>query len=87
MNEVDLNDPLNWFIADAMDEYDVRMHPLSAKAIVHRHNTYPKLVSLLSEAIDLLEQSGQPDKVVYFRSQLRELQQTESNSETTDRIP
>ncbi len=87
MNEVDLNDPLNWYIADAMDEYEVRMHPLSAKAIVHRHNTYPKLVSLLNEAIDLLEQSGQSEKVVYFRNQLRELQQIEGSSETTNQNP
>ncbi len=26
-NEVDLNDPLNWYIADSIDDYDVRIDP------------------------------------------------------------
>ena len=46
-NEVDLNDPLNWYIADSMDDYDVRLDPKTAKQLVHRHNGYPKLVEAL----------------------------------------
>ena len=44
-SEVDLNDPLNWYIADSMDDYNVRLNPEVAKEIVHRHGGYPKLVN------------------------------------------
>ena len=72
-NEVDLNDPLNWYIADSMDDYDVRMDPKMAKELVHRHNSYPKLVKALREAIAALEEGGCVEKADLFRHELQEL--------------
>ncbi len=72
-NEVDLNDPLNWFIADSMEDYDVRLNPETAKELVHRHNVYPKLVSALTEAIEALRQAGQTDKAEALSTRLKEL--------------
>ena len=72
-NEVDLNDPLNWFIADSMDDYDVRLDPETAKELVHRHIGYPKLVSALKEAIEALKEAGQIDKAESLSSRLKEL--------------
>jgi hypothetical protein len=72
-NEVDLNDPLNWFIADSMDEYDVRLDPETAKELVHRHNAYPKLVNALTEAIEALKQAGQIEKAESLSNRLKAL--------------
>src|ERR1700721_4381426 len=72
-NEVDLNDPLNWYIADSMADYDVRLGPEMAKELVHRHNGYPKLVSALKEAIAALENVGCAEKADLLRRELREL--------------
>jgi len=76
-NEVDLNDPLNWYIADSMDEYDVRLDPEMAKELVHRHNGYPKLVSALREAIAALENVGCVEKADLLRHELQELGELE----------
>jgi hypothetical protein len=78
-NEVDLNDPLNWYIADSMDDYDVRMDPEMAKELVHRHQGYPKLVNALREAIAALESVGCVEKAESLRRELQalgELKQT-----------
>ena len=72
-NEVDLNDPLNWYIADSMDEYNVRLDPEMAKELVHRHNGYPKLVDALREAIAALEKVGCVEKANWLRRELQEL--------------
>ncbi len=72
-NEVDLNDPLNWFIADSMDDYDVRLDPEMAKELVHRHNVHPKLVSALTEAIEALREAGQTAKAESLSIRLKEL--------------
>jgi hypothetical protein len=72
-NEVDLNDPLNWYIADSMADYDVRLDPEMAKELVHRHNGYPKLVIALKEAIAALENVGCAEKADLLRRELREL--------------
>lgn len=72
-NEVNLNDPLNWYIADSMDEYNVRLDPEMAKEIVHRHIGYPKLVSALREAIEALERVGSAEKADLLRRELHEL--------------
>ena len=72
-NEVDLNDPLNWYIADSMDDYDVRMDPEMAKELVHRHYGYPKLVNALREAIAALENVGCAEKADSLRQELRQL--------------
>lgn len=76
-NEVDLNDPLNWYIADSMDDYNVRMDPQMAKELVHRHNGYPKLVNALREAITALEKVGCEEKADSLRRQLQELGELE----------
>ena len=76
-NEVDLNDPLNWYIADSMADYDVRMGPEMAKELVHRHNGYPKLVSALKEAIAALENVGCAEKANLLRHELEELGELE----------
>jgi hypothetical protein len=72
-NEVDLNDPLNWYIADSMDDYNVRLDPAMAKELVHRHNGYPKLVNALREAIAALEKAGSVEKADLLRRELQEL--------------
>jgi len=72
-NEVDLNDPMNWYIADSMDDYDVRMDPEMAKQLVHRHNSYPKLVKAMNEAIAALENAGCAEKADVLRRELQEL--------------
>ncbi len=72
-NEVDLNDPLNWYIADSMDDYDVRMDPKMAKQLMHRHNGYPKLVCALKEAIATLDKAGCVEEADLLRRELQEL--------------
>jgi hypothetical protein len=76
-NEVDLNDPLNWYIADSMDEYNVRLDPEMAKELVHRHNGYPKLVKALREAVTALEKAGSVEKADLLRRELQELGERE----------
>jgi hypothetical protein len=72
-NEVDLNDPLNWYIADSMDDYDVRLDPKTAKQLVHRHNGYPRLVEALRDAIATLEGQGCHEKADLLKRKLQEL--------------
>ena len=79
-NEVDLNDPLNWYIADSMDDYNVRLDPEMAKKLVHRHNGYPRLVIALREAIAALEKSGCQEKAVLLRRELEELGELERST-------
>ena len=76
-SEVDLNDPLNWYIADSMDDYNVRLNPEVAKEIVHRHGGYPKLVNALKEAIAALEKEGCGEKAELLRRELQELGELE----------
>jgi hypothetical protein len=76
-NEIDLNDPLNWYIADSMADYDLRLGPEMAKELVHRHNGYPKLVSALKEAIAALENVGCAEKADLLRRELQELGELE----------
>ena len=76
-NEVDLNDPLNWYIADSMDDYDVRLDPETAKKLVHRHNGYPKLVNALKEAIAALEKLGNVEQANLLKRELQELGEEE----------
>jgi hypothetical protein len=76
-NEVDLNDPLNWYIADSMDDYDVRLDPEMAKKLMHRHNGYPKLVNALREAILALEKVGSVEKANLLKRELQELGEQE----------
>jgi hypothetical protein len=77
-NEVDLNDPLNWYIADSMDDYDVRLDPQTAKQLVHRHQGYPKLVGALKDAIATLEKQGCHEKAAVLRRELEDLGEIEA---------
>jgi hypothetical protein len=76
-NEVDLNDPLNWFIADSMDDYAGRLDPEKAKELAHRHAGYPKLVSAVKEAIEALNAAGLVEKADSLKRQLAELGELE----------
>ena len=76
-SEVNLNDPLNWYIADSMADYNVRLDPETAKEIVHRNNGYPKLVNALREAIGILEKEGCGEKAESLRRKLQELGELE----------
>ena len=76
-NEVNLNDPLNWYIADSMDDYNVRLDPEMAKELVRRHHGYPKLANALREAIAALEEAGSTEKAANFRRDLQELGESE----------
>jgi len=72
-DEVNLNDPLNWFIADSMEDYNVRLDPETAKQLVHRHTVFPKLVGALTEAIEALKQAGQTEKAEALANRLKEI--------------
>ncbi|MBV8225985.1 MAG: hypothetical protein JO232_12455 [Verrucomicrobia bacterium] len=76
-DEVDLNDPLNWFIADSMEDYAGRLNAEKAKELVHRHNGYPKLVSAVKEAIEALNAAGLVEKADSLKRQLQELGELE----------
>jgi hypothetical protein len=76
-NEVNLNDPLNWYIADSMDDYNVRLDPEIAKELVRRHHGYPKLVNALQQAIAALEEAGSAEKASNLRRELQELGESE----------
>jgi hypothetical protein len=76
-NEVNLNDPLNWYIADSMDDYNVRLDPEMAKELVRRHHGYPKLVNALQQAIAALEEAGSAEKAANLRRELQELGESE----------
>ena len=76
-NEVNLNDPLNWYIADSIDDYNVRLDPEMAKELVRRHHGYPKLVNALQQAIAALEEAGSAEKASNLRRELQELGESE----------
>ena len=76
-NEVNLNDPLNWYIADSIDDYNVRLDPEMAKELVRRHHGYPKLVNALQQAIAALEEAGSVEKASNLRRELQELGESE----------
>jgi hypothetical protein len=73
MNESGLNDSLNWYVADSLDDYDVRVDPKTAKKIVHRHDAYPKLVQAVKEAIDALDKAGLPAEAATLKQKLQDL--------------
>ena len=74
MDEVNLNDPLNWYIADAMDEYSGHMDSEPAKKMVRRNNAYPKLLQAVKDAADLLEMTGHVDRATTLRRQIADLE-------------
>lgn len=76
-NEVDLNDPLNWFIADSMDDYAGRLNAEKAKELVHRHKSYPILVGAVKEAVEALNAAGLVEKAESLKRRLQEVGELE----------
>jgi hypothetical protein len=56
MDEINLNDPLNWYISDAMDEYIGHLDSEAAKKMVGRNRVYSKLLQAVKDAADHLQQ-------------------------------
>jgi hypothetical protein len=73
MNEADLNDPLNWYVADSLNDYNVRVDPETAKKIAHRHDAYPKLVQAVRDAIAHLNKAGLSAEAGTLKQKLNEL--------------
>jgi hypothetical protein len=74
MDEVNLNDPLNWYISDSMDEYIGRMDSGAAKKMVERNRAYSKLLQTVREAADHLEATGHKDSAAALRQQIADLE-------------
>ena len=74
MDEVNLNDPLNWYISDAMDEYAGRVNPEAAKKMVERNRVYSRLLQAVKDAADHLEATGQKDRAAALRQQIADLE-------------
>jgi hypothetical protein len=72
-DEVDLNNPLNWYVADSMGDYESRIDPETAKKIIHRHNAYPKLVQAVRDAVAILQNSGHHEEADRLEKELKEL--------------
>ena len=74
MDEVNLNDPLNWYISDAMDEYSGHVDSGAAKKMVGRNRAYPKLLQAVKGAADHLEATGHKDRAGALRQQIADLE-------------
>ena len=74
MDEVDLNDPLNWYISDAMDEYIGPANREAAKKIVERSRAYLKLLQVVKDAADHLDAAGNKDRAAVLRQQITDLE-------------
>jgi hypothetical protein len=73
MDEVNLNDPLNWYISDAMDEYSGPADS-AAKKMVGRNRAYSKLLQAVKDAADHLEATGHQDRAAGLRQQIADLE-------------
>ena len=62
MDEVNLNDPLNWYISDAMDEYIGHLDSGAAKKMIARNRAYSNLLQAVKDAADHLEATGHKDR-------------------------
>jgi hypothetical protein len=74
MDEVDLNNPLNWYISDAMDEYVGHVDSETAKKMVERNRAYSKLLQAVKDAADHLEATGHEDRAAALRQQIADLE-------------
>jgi hypothetical protein len=74
MDEVNLNDPLNWYISDAVDEYSGHLDSGAAKKMVGRNRVYSKLLQAVKDAADHLEATGHKDRAAALRQQIAELE-------------
>lgn len=74
MDEVDLNDPLNWYISDSMDEYGGHVDSGAAKKMAERNRAYSKLLQAVKDAADHLEATGHQDRAAALRQQIADLE-------------
>jgi hypothetical protein len=74
MDEVNLNDPLTWYISDAMDQYIGGVDSEAAKKVVERNRAYSKLLQAVKDAADHLEATGDKDRAAALRQQIAELE-------------
>jgi hypothetical protein len=74
MDEVNLNDPLNWYVSDAMDEYVGHMDSEEAKKMVERNRAYTKLLQAVKDAAEHLEATGHQDRAAGLRQQIADLE-------------
>ena len=74
MDEVDLNNPLNWYISDAMDDYLGHVDSEAAKKMVGRNRAYSKLLQAVKDAADHLEATGHKDRAAALRRQITDLE-------------
>jgi ribosomal protein L13 len=74
MDEVDLNNPLNWYISDAMDDYIGNVDSEAAKKMVGRNRAYSKLLQAVKDAADHLEATGHKDRAAALRQQIADLE-------------
>ena len=74
MDEVDLNNPLNWYISDAMDDYIGQVDSETAKKMVERNHAYSKLLQAVKDAADHLEATGHKDRAAALRQQIADLE-------------
>jgi bacillopeptidase F (M6 metalloprotease family) len=58
MDEVDLNASLNWYIADAMDEYIGHVDSGAAKKMIGRNRAYSKLLQAVKDAAIMWRQTA-----------------------------
>jgi len=75
MDEVNLNDPLNWYISDAMDDYIGHMDSGEVKKMVGRNRVYSKLLQAVKDAADHLEATGHKDRATALRQEIVDLEQ------------
>jgi hypothetical protein len=73
-DEVDLNNPLNWYISDAMDDYIGHVDSEAAKKMVGRNRAYAKLLQAVKDAADHLEATGYKDRAAALRQQISDLE-------------
>jgi hypothetical protein len=74
MDEVDLNNPLNWYISDAVDEYIGQVDSETAKKMVGRNRAYSKLLQAVKDAAGHLEATGHKDRAAALRQQIADLE-------------
>jgi hypothetical protein len=74
MDEVNLNDPLNWYISDAMDEYIGHMDSGEVKKMVGRNRVYSKLLQAVKDAADHLEATAHKDRAAALRQEIVDLE-------------
>jgi len=74
MDEVNLNDPLNWYISDAMDAYIGQVDSAAAKKMIERNRSYSKLLQAVKDAADHLEATGHKDRAAALLQQIADLE-------------